>query len=190
MATLRRGLVDKVKKAAAKVSTRGVEVATKAGTRGARALVETTVAAVKTVDKLQEKLGRRSTKGRSAKERVADVTDNASKVASETATPKASTKAAGTTGRASTKASGTTDRVARQDTVKDVAPKKTPTAKSTDRMTTKSRGTTTETEAQPVVLREAGRKTMPGTAPKRAKAPAQKPGFKVKRGQKHRHTGR
>jgi hypothetical protein len=62
MATLRRGLVDTVKKAAAKVGTRGVQVAAKAGTRGARALVETTAAAVKTVDKLQAKLGRRPRK--------------------------------------------------------------------------------------------------------------------------------
>ncbi|HVG57244.1 MAG TPA: hypothetical protein VNA24_01725 [Hyalangium sp.] len=58
MATLRRGLVDTVKKAAEKVRTRGVQVAAKAGTRGARALVETTAAAVKTVDKFQAKLGR------------------------------------------------------------------------------------------------------------------------------------
>lgn len=64
MATLRRGLVDTVKKAASKVSARGVQVAAKAGTRGARVLVETTVAAVKTVDKLQEKLGRGSSKAK------------------------------------------------------------------------------------------------------------------------------
>lgn len=58
MASLRRGLVDKVKKAAQSVGKRGAQVAAKAGTRGARALVETTAAAVKTVDKLQSKLGR------------------------------------------------------------------------------------------------------------------------------------
>jgi hypothetical protein len=51
-------LVDKVKKAAEKVGKRGAQVAAKAGTRGARALVETTAAAVKTVDKLQAKMGR------------------------------------------------------------------------------------------------------------------------------------
>jgi hypothetical protein len=43
----------------------------------------------------------------------------------------------------------------------------------------------------PVELREAGRKTMPAAAPKRAKqAKPIGPQFKVKRGQKHRHTGR
>lgn len=71
MATLRRGLVDTVKKAASKVSTRGVQVAAKAGTKGARVLVETTVAAVKTVDKLQEKLGRRAGKASFTEKAVA-----------------------------------------------------------------------------------------------------------------------
>lgn len=88
MATLRRGLVDKVKKAAAKVSTRGVDVAAKAGTRGARALVETTVAAVKTVDKLQAKLGRRSAK---ASKPMIQTEETAAEM------PKATPKAAGAT---------------------------------------------------------------------------------------------
>jgi hypothetical protein len=154
MATLRRGLVDTVKKAAAKVSTRGVEVATKAGTRGARALVETTVAAVKTVDKLQEKLGRRSSQARSVEQAAA---------------PKLETKP-------TTRASRATGRVSKVET------------RPTRGIPSKSRRATTE--AQPMVPREAGRKTMPAAAPKRSKAAAQTPGFKVKRGQKHRHTGR
>ncbi len=124
MATLKSGLVDRVKKAAAK-----------AGTRGAKALVETTAAAVKTVDKLQEKLGRRSAKAE---------------------TPQAS------------------------------APK------APEAVASKPRRTSTATaEALPVALREAGRKTVAAAAPKRSKASAaQAPGFKVKRGQKHSHTGR
>jgi hypothetical protein len=109
MATLKSGLVDRVKKAAAQ-----------AGTRGAKALVETTAAAVKTVDKLQEKLGRRPAKAEPPKPRKTS----------------------------------------------------TPTAKPL-----------------PVALREAGRKTVAAAAPKRSKASAA-PGFKVKRGQKHPHTGR
>jgi hypothetical protein len=68
MASLRRGLVDKVKKAAKSVGKRGVRVAAKAGTRGARALVETTAAAVKTVDKIQSKLGRGSRKASTSAE--------------------------------------------------------------------------------------------------------------------------
>jgi hypothetical protein len=47
MATGKRGLVDKVKK-----------VAARAGSRGARALVDTAVAATRTVDSLQSKLER------------------------------------------------------------------------------------------------------------------------------------
>jgi hypothetical protein len=131
MATLRRGLVDKVKKAASKVSARGVRVATRAGTRGARAVVETTVAAMKTVDKLQEKLGRRPAKARSVEKPV-------------------------------------------------VAP-------SRPRRATAERAA----KSPPVELREVGRKTMPAAAPKRSKK-AKTPGkqFKVKRGQKHLHTGR
>jgi hypothetical protein len=135
MATLRRGLVDKVKKAASKVSARGVQVAAKAGTRGARALVETTVAAVKTVDKIQEKLGRRPAKTRFAEKPLVR----------EVAVPSKARRA---------------------------------TAESTP-------------ETPPVELRDAGRKTMPTAAPKRSKK-AKTPGkqFKVKRGQKHPHSGR
>jgi hypothetical protein len=148
MATLRRGLVDTVKKAAAKVSTRGVQVAAKAGTRGARALVETTAAAVKTVDKLQEKLGRRPRKPSATlhKEPM-------------TATPIVSkdtgTRAPRTSAKARRTATGSTP------------------------------------EAQPVELREVGRKAMPAAAPKRSKQ-ARTAGkqFKVKRGQKHPHSGR
>ena len=148
MATLRRGLVDKVKKAAAR-----------AGTRGARVLVETTVAAVKTVDKLQEKLGRRSAKAPVAEEPVAG-----NEAVAEM--PKAKPKASGATAQ---KSSGAKARTA------SAGPK--------------ARRTAADSEAAPVMLREAGRKTMPATAPKRSKAAAA-PGFKVKRGQKHRHTGR
>jgi hypothetical protein len=158
MATLRRGLVDKVKKAASKVSTRGVQVAAKAGTRGARALVETTVAAVKTVDKLQEKLGRRPAKASMA-ERPLMVNEP-----SATTPRKASTKASGATAQ---KTSGTTARAASREL-------KSPR---------------TAAGASPMKMREEGRKTMPAAAPKRSKA-ASAPGFKVKRGQKHRHTGR
>ncbi|MFL5347462.1 MAG: hypothetical protein ACJ8AT_21975 [Hyalangium sp.] len=160
MATLRRGLVDKVKKAAEKVSTRGVQVAAKAGTRGARALVETTVAAVKTVDKLQEKLGRRPAKAPVAEEPMADIQASAAEMPK--ATPKASAAKA-------QKTSGAKARTASP--------------------VPKARRTTADSEASPVMLREAGRKTMPTAAPKRSKAAAA-PGFKVKRGQKHRHTGR
>jgi hypothetical protein len=160
MATLRRGLVDTVKKAAAK-----------AGTRGARALVETTVAAVKTVDKLQEKLGRRSSQARSE-------TSRASETKVET---KPAMKASRSTGRASTRETLPTRGM------KDVA---TPKAAPKDREAVTPKSRRTPAVAQPMAQREAGRKTMPAAAPKRSKAPAQTPGFKVKRGQKHRHTGR
>jgi hypothetical protein len=131
MATLRRGLVDKVKKTAEKVRARGLEVAAKAGTQGARALVETSVAAVKTVDQLKERLSRLPAK--------------------------ASAKLAGAATKA--QAGAPSDR-----------PRPAP-------------------RAQPVEPRQAGRKTVPAAAPKRAKA-AKASGFKVKRGQKHRHAGR
>jgi hypothetical protein len=138
MATLRRGLVDTVKKAAAKVGTRGAQVAAKAGTRGARVLVETTAAAVKTVDKLQAKLGRRPRKSPSV-------------------------------------------------TQEPMVAERTPRTAAKPRRTTPPR----PHEAQPVELREAGRKTMAAPAPKRSKQakPAGKQ-FKVKRGQKHLHSGR
>jgi hypothetical protein len=100
--------------------------------------VETTAAAVKTVDKLQEKLVRRP----------------------------------------------------RRDVFTQVPIKKEPTSKPA---TAKSRRTVTGStpEAQPVELREAGRKSMPAAAPKRSKK-ARRTGkqFKVKRGQKHPHSGR
>jgi hypothetical protein len=157
MATLRRGLVDTVKKAAAKVGTRGVQVAAKAGTRGARALVETTAAAVKTVDKIQATLGRRSRNSAAPTQTQSHQAAVAPKVNQDTVTqaPVASAKPVGT----ATKARRTTS-------------PRTP-------------------EASPVELRESGRKTMPAAAPKRSKkAKAAGPQFKVKRGQKHRHSGR
>lgn len=158
MATLRRGLVDTVKKAASKVRARGVQVAAKAGTRGARVLVETTVAAVKTVDKLQEKLGRRSSRVRfTEKARASEPlfeTPVSRPVAQE---PKKAAKAEGATAK----------------------PRRVPSPQAS--------------EAPPVELRDAGRKTVPaaGAAPKRSKK-AKAPGkqFKVKRGQKHLHSGR
>ena len=171
MANLRRGLVDTVKKAAAKVGTRGVQVAAKAGTRGARALVETTAAAVKTVDKLQAKLGRRSKKDTFTQVPIQAEPKSgpATKLTPRGATPMVS-----------------------KDTGTPAA--KTP-AKSAGLKGTaaKSRRNATEStsEALPVELREAGRKTMPAAAPKRSKQakPARKQ-FKAKRGQKHLHSGR
>ncbi len=169
MATLRRGLVDKVKKAAAKVSTRGVQVAAKAGTRGARALVETTAAAVKTVDKLQATLGRRSRKS-----------------AASTQEPMV---AKGTSGVGTQSMQATVSPMVNQDTGTQA-----PAASAKPMGTaTKARRTTTSrtSEAAPVELRESGRKTTPAAAPKRSKqAKPTGPQFKVKRGQKHRHSGR
>ena len=81
MASLRRGLVDKVKKAAESVGKRGAQVAAKAGTRGARAIVETTAAAVKTVDKLQSKLGRGTRKASTSAEPVRSIPKPIQKVA-------------------------------------------------------------------------------------------------------------
>jgi hypothetical protein len=168
MATLRRGLVDTVKKAAAKVGTRGVQVAAKAGTRGARVLVETTAAAVKTVDKLQAKLGRRSRKSSSAttESLMAEPTPKAATQSTPRAVPMMKKDTRTQAPRTPAKSAGTAAK-----------PRRT-TAQSTP-------------EALPVELREAGRKTMPAAAPKRSK-PAKAAGkqFKVKRGQKHRHTGR
>ncbi|MBN1208249.1 MAG: hypothetical protein JXB05_25545 [Myxococcaceae bacterium] len=154
MATLRRGLVDKVKKAAARMSTRGVQVATQAGTRGARALVETTVAAVRTVDRLEEKLGFRSHKGSAA--------------------------ARSATGGMASKPSSR----------RPVSRASKPMSAKPARTTAKPRhGAEPFPEARPVALREGGRKTMPAVAPKRSKkAPGKQ--LKVKRGQKHLHTGR
>jgi hypothetical protein len=163
MATLRSGLVDKVKKAAAKVSARGAEVAARAGTRGARALVETTTAAVKTVDKLQARLGRSSSKARAAEKVKAP--DSASKPS----VAKAATRVQGSTARASPQ-----EAVPSRSSLKEGASAKPRRA---------------ATVGAPMAMREAGRKTMPASAPKRSKK-AQGPGFKVKRGQKHRHTGR
>jgi hypothetical protein len=171
MATLRRGLVDKVKKAAAKVSSRGAQVAAKAGTRGARALVETTAAAVKTVDKLQEKLGRRPRK---------DVFTRVPIKAEPTSEP----------------TTRLTPRAATPMVEKDIGtpvPKKSAKSAGTKGTAMKSRRTATGStpEAQPVELREAGRKTMPAAAPKRSKqTKSAGKQFKVKRGQKHLHSGR
>jgi hypothetical protein len=170
MTALRRGLVDTVKKAAAKVGTRGVQVAAKAGTRGARALVETTAAAVKTVDKLQAKLGRRPRKS-----------------ATSTQEPMVAERKSGTATQSKPR---TAAPMVNKDTSTQ-APEAS--AKSVGGTAMKSRRATTQRtpEALPVELREAGRKTMPAAAPKRSKqAKPTGPQFKVKRGQKHRHTGR
>ncbi|HEX8697803.1 MAG TPA: hypothetical protein VF815_03105 [Myxococcaceae bacterium] len=86
MASLRRGLVDKVKKAAESVGKKGVQVATKAGTRGARAIVETTAAAVKTVDKIQSKLGRTPRKASTTAEPVNAIPKPVQKVAEKVET--------------------------------------------------------------------------------------------------------
>jgi hypothetical protein len=169
MATLRRGLVDKVKKAAAKVSTRGVQVAAKAGTRGARALVETTAAAVKTVDKIQATLGRRSRKSAASTQQpmVAKDTSGAGTQSMQaTVKPMGNQDTSTQAPAASAKPVGTATKARR-----------TPTSRTS--------------EAAPVELRESGRKTMPAAAPKRSKqAKPAGPQFKVKRGQKHRHSGR
>jgi hypothetical protein len=174
MTTLRRGLVDTVKKAAAKVSSRGVQVAAKAGTRGARALVETTAAAVKTVDKLQEKLGRRPRKDvfTQVPIKAEPTSEPATRLTPRSATPMVAKD---------TKDTGTR------------APKKSAKPVGTAGTAVKPRRTATAStpEAQPVELREAGRKTMPAAAPKRSKqAKSAGKQFKVKRGQKHLHSGR
>ncbi|KFE68640.1 hypothetical protein [Hyalangium minutum] len=160
MATLRRGLVDKVKKAASKVRTRGVQAAAKAGTRGARVLVETTVAAVKTVDKLQQKLG-----GRPSKVRL---------------TPKAAVK------------EQLTETPVQQPEPKAAAPMK-PAKTETAPAKGRRAASRQVSETPAVEMRDSGRKTMPAAAPKRstkAKEPAPAKQFKVKRGQKHLHSGR
>ncbi|MDY7231336.1 hypothetical protein [Hyalangium rubrum] len=168
MASIRRGLVDTVKKAAAKVSKRGVQVAAKAGTRGARALVETTAVAVKTVDKIQEKIGRGPRKPSISKQ-----------------TP-VSRNAEATSAPPSTSREDSVSAKPRRTSAERVA--ETPAAKP--RRTTPQRGAEA---TQPVPMRETGRKTMASEAPapKRAKAPQpQQKQFKVKRGQKHLHSGR
>jgi hypothetical protein len=152
MATGKRGLVDKVKRAVARAST-----------RGAMTLVEGTAAAVRTVDKLQEKLATR---------RKQEKTNTAAEAApAVSATPAREAKRA------------------------------TPRANEARANAPRAEARDTGTRAMP---RTSGRKTMPGTeaAAKRVKAPtgeakapaekkpAQQGGFKVKRGQKHRHSGR
>lgn len=169
MATLRRGLVDKVKKAASKVSTRGVQVAAKAGTRGARVLVETTVAAVKTVDKIQQKLG-----GRPSKVRLTPKTAVNERLA-ETPVQQPEPKAA-----APMMSKAPVEKAPKKPTKLETAPAKVRQATSPQ-----------VSESPPVEMRDSGRKTMPAAAPKRstkAKTPAKE--FKVKRGQKHLHSGR
>jgi hypothetical protein len=129
--------------------------------------VETTAAAVKTVDKLQAKLGRHSAKAPATQE---SVTENE---ASTPITQKATaTKASGATATKSTASKSTASK-----------------ASAATSPEPKARRNTTA-EAPPIAMREGGRKTMPAAAPKRSKVAAQAPGFKVKRGQKHRHTGR
>jgi|GEM_PF-1630470 len=185
MATLRRELVDTVKKAATKVRARGVQVAAKAGTKGARVLVETTVAAVKTVDKLQQKLGRGANKVRSAKEflGVAPRSESAPRQSpSRAAAPMISKVAEPRTQKApETRTQKAPETRAQKTPMKAEGAPPKPRRAATER---------TE-EARPVELREAGRKTMPAAAPKRAKkTAAPRKQFKVKRGQKHRHSGR
>lgn len=106
MASLRRGLVDKVKQAAEKVGKRGAQVAAKAGTRGARALVETTAAAVKKMDKLQAKLGR----GSRASSKMAEAVAPKAKRASTTRTPEAQPVALRESGRKTTPAAAAAKR--------------------------------------------------------------------------------
>ncbi|EAU68142.1 hypothetical protein STIAU_2680 [Stigmatella aurantiaca DW4/3-1] len=157
--------MDKVKKAAARVSTRSAEVAAKAGTRGARAIVETTVAAVKTVDSIQQKLGRKPSKAAAPKQAAAP---------KPPAAPKAPTAPKPPTQRViSTETASAEPAIPKQ-------PRRAATA--------------SPIEVPPVAGRDAGRKTMPAASAKRTKAPkpgkAPKPVFKAKRGQKHIHTGR
>jgi hypothetical protein len=158
MATAKRGLVDKVKRVVARAST-----------RGAMTLVEGTAAAVRTVDKLQEKLSTR--RGKQAQTNMAQ-----EEAPAVSATP-------------APEARRTSPRTERTNEARANAPR-APEPRDTEK------------RAPP---RTSGRKTMPGTeaAAKRVKAPtaqakeapAEKkpraPGeFKVKRGQKHLHSGR
>lgn len=147
MAASKRGLVDKVKKVVAQAST-----------RGAMTLVEGTAAAVRTVDKLQQKLASRR------KQEDTDTSAEASKASAPEQAP----------------------------AMKTQAPARAPKRPAAPR--TPARAKAVEEAPAP---RTSGRKTMAAepAAAKRTKAPAQKKvpatgEFKVKRGQKHLHSGR
>ncbi|SEU22782.1 hypothetical protein [Stigmatella erecta] len=181
MATLRRNLVEKVKKAAAKVSSRGAEVATQAGTRGARAIVETTVAAVKTVDTIQKKLGR----GKAA------ATAKAAAAKDAAATKAAAVTKAATAAKAATVAKAAAPKAAAAPVVNSPPASDAPVAKPPKR----SAAPANLPEAPAIAGRDAGRKTMPAASAKRTKpakvaAKGTQQVFKAKRGQKHIHTGR
>jgi hypothetical protein len=143
MAASKRGLVDKVKKVVARAST-----------RGAMSLVEGTAAAVRTVDKLQQKLASR---------RKPEETEAPAEASREQA-----------------------------PAMKAEAP--APKRAATPRTATRAKPAAEEAPAP----RTSGRKTMAAepAAAKRTKAPARKKApvstgeFKVKRGQKHLHSGR
>lgn len=175
MASLKRGLVDTVKKAAEKVRKQGVQVAAKAGTRGARAIVETTAAAVKTVDKLQSKLGRGPRKV-STSAQMPMARDSASETGSRKSPSRVPSDTASAKPRRGSTGRGATEKAPQ-------APIARPRRASAG----------SSSEAQPMAMRETGRKTMhsEATVAKRSKAakPQQKQ-FKVKRGQKHLHSGR
>jgi hypothetical protein len=169
MATVRRGLVDKVKRVVARAST-----------QGAVKLVEGTAAAVRTVDKLQAKLGGARRKAAQAASNTVEVLEQVPELAKVAPLPVAK--------RSTARAEPNTAR-------------RTSEARSTEPRPETPRTETPRTEEPPAprkrpAQRTAGRKTMPGVeaAAKRSKAPAKKApqegGFKVKRGQKHRHTGR
>jgi hypothetical protein len=163
MATVRRGLVDKVKRVVARAST-----------QGAVKLVEGTAAAVRTVDKLQAKLGGAKRKAAQAASNTVEVLEQVPELAKMAPLPMAKRA----TARGTNEARAT----------------KAPTKASTQ-----ARSEQPAAPAERPAPRTSGRKTMPTVeaSAKRAKAPAtpkakpaQGGGFKVKRGQKHRHTGR
>ncbi len=166
MATVRRGLVDKVKRAVARAST-----------QGAVKLVEGTAAAVRTVDKLQAKLGGARRKASKAASNTVEVLEQVPELVKVAPLPVAK--------RSSPRAEPTSNR-------------STNTARATP-APTEARSEEPAAPAKRPASRTSGRKTMPTVeaSAKRAKAPAtptakpaQGGGFKVKRGQKHRHTGR
>ena len=159
MATAKRGLVDKVKRAVARAST-----------RGAMTLVEGTAAAVRTVDKLQEKLASR---------RKQDKTNTAAEAApAVSATPAPEAK------RATPRANEARANAPRATEARDMGTRATPR--------TSGRKTMPGTEAAAKrVKAPAGEAKATGEA---KAAPAEKKpqqgGFKVKRGQKHLHSRR
>lgn len=151
----KRGLVDKVKK-----------VAARAGTRGARVLVDTAVAATRTVDTLQSKLERVRDLAPGLKKSKKNEAARVAPVSPLTSAPAATSRRASTTARGAIESA------------------KKPTPKATTSRTPR---------AVENVAATAGRKTVPTQAAaakrstaKRAATPGAG-GFKVKRGQKHRH---